>query len=153
MADKFQLYLPLLHILILLNTTIQKRTSPVSFSPFSSIQSHRCSRSLFLPTSTCHLYQSLSALRPTGRLLNALYPWLSGEVSSPHHLGITLLPNSHSSSLCLLLLLTTSYCSDFKSQRVIEDLIGAKAEVTVWCHRWAFSPFEKCQTVVCEGDY
>lgn len=78
MADKFQLYLPFLHILILLNTTTiqKKRTSPVSFSSFSSIQSHRRSCSLFLPTSTCHLYQSLSALRLTGRLLNALYPWL-----------------------------------------------------------------------------
>lgn len=138
MADKFQLYLPLLHILILLNTTIQKK--PNFSSLFFTFLLN--SKSPLLPFSlSAYFYLvsvSISLCTQTDRSPPQCFVPLAlpGEVSSPHHLGITLLPNSHSSSLCLLLLLTTSYCSDFKSQRVIEDLIGAKAEVTVWCHRW-----------------
>lgn len=133
-------------------------SSAVSFSSFSSFQSRRCScclpsRSFNLPSVSISLCTLTDRLPP-----HCFVPLaLPGEVSLPYQLSITLLlylPLFISlPSLLLLLLHTSSYCSDFKSQRVMEGLIGAKADVTFWCHCWARSPFEKCQTVVCESSY
>lgn len=89
------------------------RTTPVFLVVFLTC-------SLLLPPSNCHLYQSVSSLRPTGRLLFALNilptssPALSGEVASHQHLSITLLPFfSCSSSLCLLSSSSTPCCFKF----------------------------------------
>lgn len=122
-----------------------------------------CHYSLLLPPSTCHLHQSLSTLRVTGRLLVALYflltnsPALSGEVashitSSPLHHATSLLPPLHFPPPPSLL--TAPCSSDFKGPRMMwrlnsslsqsDSSVSPPGVKSVWemsnCYMWRWLP-------------
>lgn len=140
------------------SSEVNIRTFTVALS-FPSFQSHCHCCSLLLHASTCHLYQSLSRLTLTGRLLVCFIPppqqfpsciWRDGFTSSPLYHSASLLPIFPVSAFpppprrVLLYRL-------LKDREWREDLTRAWDEVTVRCHCRARSPFEKCQMVVCGG--
>lgn len=118
------------------------------------IQSPAGCSTVHLPPPTCHLPPSLSSLTLTGCLLGAsnLPPTSFTPTPHRHSLLPLFIPPL---SLLLVLLHATPCCFKF-SKGLGSDastLTGAWVEVTVWCHRRAWSPLGKCQGAESEGGF